>query len=98
MSLQKERRARVDVENRPLHSKLYGTISGGATNGYGAVFELAKPTRGSVPWKETLLYSFTDGDDGISPEGAPGCCLEPTAVSSKTLPLLVARLRGRARN
>lgn len=44
---------------------LYGTTtSGGAYDG-GTVFRLA---RSSAGWQETVLYNFTCGDDGCSPE------------------------------
>ena len=49
---------------------LYGTASAGATGGNGAVFELAVPTIGSLRWKETVLYRFSNGNDGTSPESA----------------------------
>jgi len=49
--------------------KLYGTVSAGANSGSGAVFALARPT-GGAPWKEALLYRFSDGNDGTSPQGA----------------------------
>ncbi len=40
---------------------IFGTTSFGGTYGYGAVFEL------SASGKESILYSFTGGDDGSSP-------------------------------
>jgi len=49
---------------------LYGTVSAGATNGNGAVFQLVAPTGGFGPWEETLLHRFSDGNDGTSPRGA----------------------------
>jgi hypothetical protein len=50
--------------------KLYGTVSAGATDANGAVFDLAARKGNGVPWKETVLYRFSDGNDGTSPEGA----------------------------
>jgi hypothetical protein len=50
--------------------KLFGTASAGATNGNGDVFDLAAPTGGRGPWKETVLYHF-GGNDGTSPRGTP---------------------------
>jgi hypothetical protein len=45
---------------------LYGTAFAGGTNGNGAVFHLAPP-KGGGTWKETVLYQFTDGEDGANP-------------------------------
>lgn len=48
---------------------LYGTtqFGGSASYGYGTVFHLAPPTTAGDSWTETVLYSFTDGDDGGVP-------------------------------
>jgi uncharacterized repeat protein (TIGR03803 family) len=43
---------------------LYGTSGSGGAYGKGAVFEL---TPSSAGWTETILYSFTGGNDGGSP-------------------------------
>jgi uncharacterized repeat protein (TIGR03803 family) len=43
---------------------LYGTTSAGGANGWGAIFRL-KPSGSG--WSEDLLYSFTNGLDGITP-------------------------------
>jgi uncharacterized repeat protein (TIGR03803 family) len=43
---------------------LYGVSGGGGANGQGAVFELS-PSQGG--WTEKILYSFTGGSDGGSP-------------------------------
>jgi hypothetical protein len=51
--------------------KLYGTASAGVTSGNGAVFDLAAPPGGGGLWKETVLYRFTDGIDGTSPQTSP---------------------------
>ena len=48
---------------------LYGTVYAGATRGNGAVFDLAAPSGGSGPWKETILYRF-DANTPANPEGA----------------------------
>ncbi len=44
---------------------VYGTTYAGGAYGYGTVFEL---TRSGSGWTETVLYSFTGGDDGFYPE------------------------------
>ena len=46
---------------------LYGTASAGATNGNGAVFDLAPPAGGVGPWKEAMLHRFSAGNDGAGP-------------------------------
>ena len=43
---------------------IYGTASAGGANNAGVVFEL---TRSGSSWTETVLYSFTGGEDGSSP-------------------------------
>jgi uncharacterized repeat protein (TIGR03803 family) len=47
---------------------LFGTTSVGGADGYGSVFEL-KPQSGGE-WEETILYSFTNGNDGAYPSNA----------------------------
>jgi hypothetical protein len=44
---------------------LYGTTSAGI-HGYGCAYELAPSTNGK--WKETVLYGFTDDQNGADPE------------------------------
>jgi uncharacterized repeat protein (TIGR03803 family) len=46
------------------NGNLFGTTFNGGTNGYGTVFQLT-PSAG--PWTETVLYSFTGGDEGAFP-------------------------------
>ena len=46
---------------------LYGTTSQGGAGGSGLVYELSPSSGG---WSETVLYSFTGGDDGGWPMGA----------------------------
>jgi uncharacterized repeat protein (TIGR03803 family) len=46
---------------------LYGTTELGGALGYGVVFELTPPTVSGGAWTETVLYSFTGGDDGAFP-------------------------------
>ena len=60
---------------------LYGTtVYGGAFNtgcnnqGCGTVFRLAPPTNGGA-WTETVLYSFSGGDDGANPQA--GVTMDP---------------------
>ena len=43
---------------------LYGTSSGGGVDNPGTIFEL---THGTGGWTETVLYSFTGGNDGAYP-------------------------------
>ena len=52
------------------HGNLFGTTFFGPQNGFGTVFEVAKPAGKSHSWKETLLYRFTDGNDGGYPAAA----------------------------
>jgi uncharacterized repeat protein (TIGR03803 family) len=60
-----------------IAGELYGTASAGGENadggcpnfGCGIVFELSPPAVAGGEWPETILYSFTDGDDGASPFG-----------------------------
>jgi uncharacterized repeat protein (TIGR03803 family) len=48
---------------------LYGVTSGGPGEyGNGTVYELAPQANGT--WKETILHSFQDGNDGAIPQGA----------------------------
>jgi len=53
---------------------LYGTTYGGGLYGWGVVFKLQpEPTRCTTAlcyWRETVLYNFTGGSDGSSPQGA----------------------------
>jgi uncharacterized repeat protein (TIGR03803 family) len=45
----------------------YGTTAGGGAHGLGTVFKLTpNPPSG---WKETILYSFKGGTDGLGPSG-----------------------------
>jgi uncharacterized repeat protein (TIGR03803 family) len=44
---------------------LYGVTYRGGENGFGAVFELSPQADGT--WQETVLYSFTSGNDGANP-------------------------------
>jgi uncharacterized repeat protein (TIGR03803 family) len=49
---------------------LYGTASrGGANGGWGTVFRLTPPAEGKTRWVFATLYTFTDGNDGGTPEG-----------------------------
>jgi uncharacterized repeat protein (TIGR03803 family) len=47
---------------------LFGTTATGGADGYGSVFELMPRPAGE--WKETILYSFTNGNDGAYPSNA----------------------------
>ncbi len=46
---------------------LYGTTTGGGAHGQGTIFKLTRGTRGR--WKETVLYSFPNIQDGAYPQG-----------------------------
>jgi uncharacterized repeat protein (TIGR03803 family) len=46
---------------------LYGTAEGGGTSNNGTVFKMSPASGGG--YTETVLYSFTGGSDGQSPEG-----------------------------
>ncbi len=50
---------------------LYGTTDDGGAQGHGTVFSLRPPATACktalCPWLETILYSFTGGDDGSGP-------------------------------
>ncbi len=61
---------------------LYGTTyDGGAYNYFGTVFKLSKSATGT--WKETVLYSFTGGTDGGSPQA--GVALRNGSLYGTTL-------------
>jgi uncharacterized repeat protein (TIGR03803 family) len=47
---------------------LFGTTLVGGADGYGSVFELMPQSGGE--WEETILYSFTNGNDGAYPSNA----------------------------
>ncbi len=55
-----------DVVSIDTAGNLYGTTSGGGSQGYGAVFELAPPVAGTNNWTETVLASF-NGTNGAYP-------------------------------
>jgi uncharacterized repeat protein (TIGR03803 family) len=46
---------------------LYGTTVGGGGTGLGVAFELKPPSGKPHAWTETVLYKFTDGNDGAYP-------------------------------
>ena len=56
--------ARVIFDSK---GNLFGTTHFGPQNGFGTVFEVAKPAVNSQPWTEKLLYRFTNGNDGGYP-------------------------------
>ncbi len=49
---------------------LYGTTAGGGEYGFGGVFALSPPAAGVTTWTQTVLFSFTKGTDGGTPESA----------------------------
>jgi uncharacterized repeat protein (TIGR03803 family) len=52
---------------RDQSGRLYGTTTGGGSDGFGVVFQLTPPRFRSAPWTETAIYSFTGGSDGAEP-------------------------------
>lgn len=50
------------------HGNLYGTSTGGGVDNPGTIFKMIHNSDG---WQETVLYSFTAGDDGAYPSSAP---------------------------
>jgi uncharacterized repeat protein (TIGR03803 family) len=51
------------------HGNLYGTASSGGGSGGGAVFRLKPPAGTQKKWKITLLASFANGPNGVTPRG-----------------------------
>jgi uncharacterized repeat protein (TIGR03803 family) len=49
---------------------LYGTTAEGGAYGSGTVFSLTPPSSPGGAWSESVLYSFTGGDDGGDPQTA----------------------------
>ena len=49
---------------------LYGPAPYGGASGNGVVFKLTPPTATGGAWTETVLYSFSGGTDGTSPNGS----------------------------
>jgi uncharacterized repeat protein (TIGR03803 family) len=48
---------------------LYGTTAEGGADEYGVVFKLSPPSGTGTSWTETVLHTFTGGNDGGSPYG-----------------------------
>ena len=73
---------------------LYGTTNGGGQYGNGTVFKLPQDT--GHGWNETVLYSFTGGNDGDSPmgdlvfdaKGNPVCSWIGNASMSARMPMV----------
>jgi len=61
---------------------LYGTTIG--NTGYGTVFSLTPPASPAGAWTETVLYTFTGGSDGSSPNG--GVAITKNGVLFGTAP------------
>jgi uncharacterized repeat protein (TIGR03803 family) len=55
------------------HGSLYGTTTGGGVDNPGTIFKMTHNSGGG--WQETVLYSFTAGDDGAYPSS--GVVLDP---------------------
>jgi uncharacterized repeat protein (TIGR03803 family) len=49
---------------------LYGTATGGGTNGCGTVYRLLPPKSGQSTWTEQTLWTFLGGSDGCFPSGS----------------------------
>lgn len=47
---------------------LYGTANNFGEYGFGNVFQLVPPSGGSGGWTENILYQFTGGKDGATPD------------------------------
>ena len=47
---------------------LCGTTIAGGASGNGTVFKVMPPASGQTPWTETVLWSFSGGNDGRSPQ------------------------------
>lgn len=45
---------------------VYGSTSQAGIHGYGTIFEVSPTANG--PWKENIIHSFTNGDDGALPQ------------------------------
>jgi hypothetical protein len=67
-----------------VNGAIYGTTGFGGTNDNGIVFSLTKSK--SDQWQETILYSFTGGNDGGAPLGQ--------LIQNKQGPLYGVCLRG----
>ncbi len=59
--------ANVSVD--PKTGAIYGTTYQGGADGYGVVFELTPPAVSGGAWTETVLHTFTGGNDGGDPDG-----------------------------
>jgi uncharacterized repeat protein (TIGR03803 family) len=46
---------------------LYGTTEAGGASGQGVVFKLSPPASGKTAWTQTVLHSFSGGNDGGEP-------------------------------
>jgi uncharacterized repeat protein (TIGR03803 family) len=49
------------------HTALFGTTASDGAGHNGVVFKLTPPAAGQTAWTETVLYSFTGGNDGAIP-------------------------------
>jgi hypothetical protein len=65
---------------------LYGATRLGGTYGQGTVYKLAPPAIQGGTWSESVLYSFSGGSDGGTPEGHS----HSRAARSTAWPTLVA--------
>ena len=56
---------------RDANGILSGVTFAGGTSGWGTIFSLTPPVAGQTAWSENVLYSFTGGADGGSPDNTP---------------------------
>jgi uncharacterized repeat protein (TIGR03803 family) len=75
---------------------VYGTTVCGGSDGVGTVFELKPPSGKSHSWAESVLYSFSGGNDGANPMASPifrdGENLYGTAYAGQSVAGTVFRL------
>jgi uncharacterized repeat protein (TIGR03803 family) len=57
---------------------LYGTTMSGGASGSGVVYRLTPPRSGGGAWTQSVLYSFTGGNDGGDP--LAGVIIDPPGV------------------
>jgi uncharacterized repeat protein (TIGR03803 family) len=50
---------------------LYGATPEGGADGSGVIFAVAPPVNGATRWTETVLHTFSGGDDGAQPFAEP---------------------------
>jgi uncharacterized repeat protein (TIGR03803 family) len=63
---------------------LYGAAFQGGASGAGTIFQLSPPDTPGGTWAETVLHSFTGGDDGVCPAASPVVTSDGTIYGSTT--------------